>query len=99
MHELLELLGVEMVKTPKGHPELAGRGVEFCWGKWKYAFRHINKYSSIRNVFKKTVMEALPAVTLVRARRFLRKANDYKRAYRALSEGAGPKAAAAFRGC
>ena len=41
-------------------------------------------------------MEALPAVTLVRARRFLRKANDYKRAYHALSEGAGPKAAAAY---
>ena len=32
MHDLAALLGVEMDKTPKGHPELAGRGVEYCWG-------------------------------------------------------------------
>ena len=29
MHELMGLFGVEMGQTPKGHPELTGRGIEF----------------------------------------------------------------------
>jgi hypothetical protein len=37
MHEFVELLDVEMEKTPKGHHEIAGRG-----GKSKMTFRHIN---------------------------------------------------------
>ena len=40
MHELMGLLGVEMGQTPKGHPELAGRGIEFFWGKGKYLPPH-----------------------------------------------------------
>ena len=41
-------------------------------------------------------MTALKSVTLRRARGFLRKANDYKRAYRMLIEGAGVVAAALY---
>ena len=96
MHELMGLLGVEMGQTPKGHPELAGRGIEFCWGKAKYTFRHINKYSYTKHIFEKTVREVLKSVTLQRSRRFLRKASDYKRAYRSLMAGAGPDAVAAY---
>jgi hypothetical protein len=96
MHEFMELLGVEMEKTPKGHPELAGCGVEYGWGKSKYTFRHINNYSSNKVAFMKIVRQSLASVTLERARRFLRRANDYKRAYRALAEGAGAEAVAAY---
>ena len=96
MHDLAELLGVEMDKTPKGHPELAGRGVEYCWGKAKMTFRHINSYSPHKVVFKQCVLKALESVTLERAQLFLRKANDYKRAYRALAEVAGPTDVAAY---
>ena len=96
MHELMGLLGVEMDQTPKGHPELAGRGVEYCWGKSKYTFRHINKYSPNKEVFEKAVRKALQSVSLQSSRRFLRKANDYKRAYRTLMEGGGADEAAAY---
>ena len=96
MHELMELLGVEMDQTPKGHPEIAGRGVEYDWGKGKMTYRHTNDYSSHPDAFEKRVRAALATVTVERARRFLRKANDYKRAYRALSEGAGPNEVATY---
>jgi hypothetical protein len=46
--------------------------------------------------FEKRVRESMASVTLVRARWFLRKANDYKRAYQALSEGAGAGKVAAY---
>ena len=26
--------------TPKQHPEIAGCGIEYCWGKAKYEFRN-----------------------------------------------------------
>ena len=54
--------------------------------------RHINKYFFTKHIFEKTVREALKSVTLQRPRRFLRKAYDYKRAYRSLMVGAGPDA-------
>jgi hypothetical protein len=89
MHEFMELLDVEIEQTPKGHPELAGCGVEYGWGKSKMTFRHTNDYSSNKVAFEKCVRQSIASVTLERARRFLRKANDYKRAYRALAAGAG----------
>ena len=57
---------------------------------------HINKYSCTKQIFEKTVREALKSVSLQRFRRFLRKANDYKRAYRSLMAGAGADAVAAY---
>ena len=96
MHELMELLGIGMEQTPKGHPELAGRGIEYCWGKSKYEFRKHNNFVSSKANFELRVMTALKSVTLRRARAFLRKANDYKRAYRMLIEGAGVVAAALY---
>ena len=65
-------------------------------GKGKYTFRHINKYSCTKHILEKTVREALKSVTPQRSRRFLRKANDYKRAYRSLMAGAGADAVAAY---
>ena len=55
--------------------------------KGKYTLRHINKYSCTKHILEKTVREALKSVTLQRSRRFLRKADDYKRAYRSLMAG------------
>ena len=43
MHELMAVLGIGMEQTPKGYPELAGRGVEYCWGKSKYCSFDQNK--------------------------------------------------------
>ena len=96
MHELMEPLGIWMEQTPKGHPELAGRGIEYCWGKSKYEFRKHNNFVSGKENFEKRVMTALKSVTLRRSRAFLRKANDYKRAYRMLIDGFGVEAVAQY---
>ena len=96
MHELMAVLGIGMEQTPKAHPELAGRGIEYCWGKSKYEFRKHNNFVSSKENFEKRVMAALGSVTLKRSRAFLRKANDYKRAYRMLIDGAGVDAAAQY---
>jgi hypothetical protein len=38
-----DLLGCHMKLTPKCHPEIAGRGVEYAWGYSKLRFRkHFN---------------------------------------------------------
>ena len=80
----------------KGHPELAGRGIEYYWGKSKYEFRkHMNFVSGKEN-FEKRVVTALKSVTLRRSRAFLRKANDYKPAYRMPIDGFGVEAVAQY---
>jgi len=61
-----------------------------------YTVRHINKYSPNKEVSEKAVRKALQLVSLQSSRRFLRKANDYKRAYRTLMEGGGADEVAAY---
>ena len=92
MEELTELLGHKQEKTPKKHPEVAGRGIEYCWGKAKMTFRHNNNYSSNAKNLEGRVRDALDPsaiLTLERARKFNRKASDYKRSYIALDGGGG----------
>ena len=94
MQELTEDLGHVQEKTPKKHPEIAGRGVEYCWGKSKVHFRHNNNYSPNATNLEERVKESMntaDVLTLGRVRKFQRKANDYKRAYLALSNS--PEAA------
>ena len=88
MQELTEDLGHVQEKTPKKHPEIAGRGVEYCWGKSKVHFRHNNNYSPNATNLEERVKESMNTagvLTLARVRKFQRKANDYKRAYLALA--------------
>ena len=92
MEELTELLGHKQEKTPKKHPEIAGRGIEYCWGKAKMTFRHNNNYSSNAKNLEGRVRDALDSstvLTLERARKFNRKATDYKRSYVVLDGGEG----------
>ena len=85
-----------MEKTPEGHPELAGRCIEYCWGKSKCEFCKNSNFVSGKENFKKRVMAALVSVTLRRSRKYLRKASDYKRANRMLVDGPGVEAAAQY---
>jgi hypothetical protein len=89
MHELMAVLGIGMEQTPKGHSELAGRCVEYCWGKSKCEIRKHSNFVSSKENFEKRVMAASASETLKRSRAYLHKANDYKRAYRMLNEGSG----------
>ncbi len=42
---MLTELGIGMEQTPRCHPELAGRGIEYCWGKAKLEFRRNNDFN------------------------------------------------------
>ena len=73
-----------------------GRGIEYCWGKSKCEFCKNSNFVSGKENFKKRVMAALASVTLRRSQKYLRKANDYKRANRMLIDGPGVEAAAQY---
>uniref|UniRef100_A0A7S2DK14 Uncharacterized protein n=1 Tax=Haptolina brevifila TaxID=156173 RepID=A0A7S2DK14_9EUKA len=69
----------------KGHPELAGVGVEYSWGKAKHKFRRdvndcvaAHLHSNIVKCFSRSE-KFLP---LARVRKFARKTRAYRCAYR-----------------
>ena len=41
MAAFAEELGIGVDATPKGYCEIAGRGIEYCWGKSKLYFRSL----------------------------------------------------------
>ena len=93
MQELVESRGHILCMTPKYHPELAGVGIEFSWGRAKYMFRkEINDFKATN--LKANVMRALSTqgdgavLPLALVRRYARRARDYLRAYAA---NPGPK--------
>lgn len=71
-----------LILSPKCHPEVAGVGIEYCWGKSKMSFRRrLNDYlpkNLHRNVLASFGDEHLP---LARVRRYARKTRDYLRVY------------------
>jgi hypothetical protein len=40
LQEVIESEGHLLIFSPKCHPELAGNGIEFAWGKMKFNFRN-----------------------------------------------------------
>ena len=67
--------------TPKGHPEIAGVGIEYSWGKAKQHYRRHNSLDP--KLFHNEVLQALSTevLTLERVRKFARRARNYTRAY------------------
>ena len=55
---ILDLLNVRLILTPKGHPEIAGRGVEYCWGYAKLRFRRDFNDAIAKNL-KANVLKSL----------------------------------------
>ena len=68
--------------TPKGHPELAGVGIEYSWGKAKQYYRRHNSLDP--KLFHNEVLHALSTEVLFleRVRKFSRRARNYMRAYK-----------------
>ena len=89
---ILDLLGVVLILTPKCHPELAGRGVEYSWGYGKLRFRRDFNDAIAKNL-KENVLKSLDRLLLTTNRmcKFVRKAREYKLTYALifhLSDGA-----------
>jgi hypothetical protein len=64
----------------KGHPEIAGLGIEYDWGVLKKLFRKIN--DQVARNMQKHLDTALDAITLTIARKTARRARLYMRAYK-----------------
>jgi hypothetical protein len=85
LQELVESRGHILRMCVKGHPELAGVGVEYSWGKAKQKFRRETNDRIAAHLHRNIVAcfsrlaEYLP---LSRVRKFARKTRAYRRAYK-----------------
>lgn len=83
LQHLVESRGHILIMSPKCHPELAGMGIEYSWGKAKLEFRRRtndeNPKKLEKNMLKALSTEAI--LTLQRIRRFARRTRDYRRTY------------------
>ena len=79
MMNICNLLGILLRLTPKCHPEISGRGIEYAWGYSKLSFWIEFNDSVIRNL-KSNVVQSLSTdvSTVDRARKFARKPREYK---------------------
>ena len=90
LEQLVTDLGHILEKSPKCHPELAGAGIEYCWGKSKREYRKINSgdQKTMCAEQRARVLSCLSPEVLPRRRlrKFDRKAYEYKCVYRKLAE-------------
>ena len=79
LQHLLAERGHLLVMTPKAHPELAGKGIEYSWGKAKRDFRQHN--DCVAANLHANVEEAFKSLDLPRVWRFARRTREWARAY------------------
>ena len=82
MSYILDLLCVKLQLTPKYHAEISGRGIEYSWGYLKLHF-HCDFNDAVASRLKGHVVKLLDrsVITINRARKFTRKAREYKLTY------------------
>ena len=82
-------IGVEILRSPKCHPETAGEGVEYHWGAAKGMYRRLPiKEKRGKENFKRSVRKCLSEeqLTMRLARCFSRRARAYIVAYKYLDD-------------
>ena len=86
MKYILNKLCVRLLLTPKCHPEIAGRGIEYSWGYSKLRFRFTFNNGVAKDI-KENVQKSLAreVITTNRVRKFSRKAREYKLTYSLLA--------------
>ena len=71
--------GHTLIMSPKGHPELAGKGIEFSWGVSKKYFRKINNCKG--KDLHDNIYTSFEVLDLPQARRNSRRTRRYRAAY------------------
>ena len=84
---ICSLLLVKLLLTPKCHPEISGRGVEYAWGYSKLRFR-IDFNDAIAAHLQTNVEQSLDRdiITINRIRKFARKTREYKLTYALINQ-------------
>jgi hypothetical protein len=80
LQELVEDYGHLLITSPKCHPELAGVGIEYAWGKSKMDFRRIHN-NCVAADLHDNIEKSLGGLTIERAWMFARRTREYRRAY------------------
>ena len=78
----------KLLLSSKYHAEVAGQGIEYCFGRTKWWYKKYNvagSAASLRDLSRKAFESSV--VTKDHARKFARKARDYQRIYRAGVKG------------
>ena len=65
--------------SPKGHPELAGKGIEFSWGVSKKYFRKIN--NCVGKDLHANIMKSFEVLDLTQSMRNSRRTRRYRDAH------------------
>lgn len=100
LQHLVETRGHVLLISPKYHPEMAGLGIDYSWGKSKLEFRRKFNDCTAKNLRKNTLraLDADGVLFLDRVRRFARRTRDYRRVYAALSKPGAENALKAANG-
>ena len=83
LEEIVSSAGHILLLSSKYHAEVAGQGIEYCFGRAKWRFKKFNRCST--NALRKQSREVFESnvVTIDHVRKFARKTRDYQRVYRA----------------
>jgi hypothetical protein len=84
--KLIHDMGHILQTSPKGHPEMAGVGIEYGWGGSKMVFRRTN--DCIAKNLHRNIVSSFKVLTLARTRKYARRARAYRTAYKKI-EAAG----------
>ena len=79
MEDLISSYRNIVLFSPKGHPEIAGAGIEYDWGVSKKIFRRTTNH--VARDCERDVRSSLSKITLQVAKHTARKARSYMRAY------------------
>ena len=85
---IVEKSNHKLLLSSKYHAEVAGQGIEYCFGRAKWWYKKYNVAGSaatLRELSRKAFESSV--VTKDHARKFARKARDYQRIYRAGVKG------------
>ena len=86
LQNLIEARGHIFLASVACHPEMAGNGIEYCWGYGETVFRKINDKIA-KNLQSNVAIAVSPAhLTLERVWKFSRRPREYMRMYLALSK-------------
>ena len=76
LQEIIQSKGHILLLSPKCHPEVAGCGIEYSWGKSKMAFRRNFNDCAGKNL-QDNIVKSLATVTMDIVWKFERKTRDY----------------------
>jgi hypothetical protein len=84
LEEKFRDLGMMLLMSPKGHPELAGKGIEFSWGASKKSFRKIN--NCVGKDLHSNILKSFTVIDLAQSMRNSRRTRRYRDACDARSK-------------